>query len=274
MVQKASSLLSGSNGSTLSDVAAPAGSQAEARKGREQRGHATPSRDGVPAAEKPVLVYLDKLPLARDCLGNQLAIHLPEWWVESRADIQELEEGVARPQGSLVILRAYGASLRSAEVADAIARTLQRAANAPVILLSDLDDPAEVAAAMRLGVRGYLPGSLSLSQVVGAIRLVAGGGTYVPACMLDAAPAGQATAAARPTDGRGNPIDFSPRQVQVLELLMQGKQNKIIAYELSMCESTAKVHIRNIMRRLNARNRTQVVSMIGKTYGRAAASPA
>ena len=39
----------------------------------------------------------------------------------------------------------------------------------------------------------------------------------------------------------------------------QGKQTKIIAYELGMCESTVKVHIRQIMKKLNARNRTQVV---------------
>jgi DNA-binding NarL/FixJ family response regulator len=45
----------------------------------------------------------------------------------------------------------------------------------------------------------------------------------------------------------------------VLELLKEGKQNKIIAYKLGMCESTVKVHIRQIMRKLKATNRTQVV---------------
>ena len=43
--------------------------------------------------------------------------------------------------------------------------------------------------------------------------------------------------------------------------MRQGKQNKIIAYELGMCETTVKVHIRLIMKKLNARNRTQVVLM-------------
>jgi DNA-binding NarL/FixJ family response regulator len=66
-------------------------------------------------------------------------------------------------------------------------------------------------------------------------------------------------------DGNGNPIAFSPRQLQVLERLRQGKQNKIIAYELGMCESTVKVHIRHIMRKLNARNRTQVVLLTNNT---------
>jgi DNA-binding NarL/FixJ family response regulator len=69
-------------------------------------------------------------------------------------------------------------------------------------------------------------------------------------------------------DGKGTPIEFSPRQLQVLELLQQGKQNKIIAYELGMCESTVKVHIRHIMRKLNARNRTQVVLLTNNRKNR------
>jgi DNA-binding NarL/FixJ family response regulator len=63
-----------------------------------------------------------------------------------------------------------------------------------------------------------------------------------------------------PEDTMG-PCSFSPRQIQVLERLNQGKQNKVIAYELRMVESTVKVHIRHIMKKLNARNRTQVVLM-------------
>ena len=66
-------------------------------------------------------------------------------------------------------------------------------------------------------------------------------------------------------DANGSPIQFSPRQLQVLKGLRQGKQNKIIAYELGMCESTVKVHIRHIMKKLNARNRTQVVLLTNNT---------
>jgi DNA-binding NarL/FixJ family response regulator len=57
------------------------------------------------------------------------------------------------------------------------------------------------------------------------------------------------------------PCSFTPRQLEVLERLNEGKQNKAIAYELGMAESTVKVHIRQIMKKLNARNRTQVVLM-------------
>jgi len=57
---------------------------------------------------------------------------------------------------------------------------------------------------------------------------------------------------------------FTPRQAAVVEALRQGKPNKIIAYELDMRESTVKVHIRHIMKKLNATNRTQVAFMLTK----------
>ena len=52
---------------------------------------------------------------------------------------------------------------------------------------------------------------------------------------------------------------FTSRQAEVVEALRRGKANKIIAYELKMQESTVKVHVRNIMRKLKATNRTEVV---------------
>ena len=47
-----------------------------------------------------------------------------------------------------------------------------------------------------------------------------------------------------------------------MEALRRGKPNKIIAYELNMCESTVKVHIRNIMKRLKAKNRTEAAYIL------------
>ncbi|WP_235031608.1 helix-turn-helix transcriptional regulator [Geminicoccus flavidas] len=54
---------------------------------------------------------------------------------------------------------------------------------------------------------------------------------------------------------------FTPRQLEILNCLRRGLANKMIAYELQMRESTVKIHVRNIMKKLHATNRTQVVSM-------------
>ena len=55
---------------------------------------------------------------------------------------------------------------------------------------------------------------------------------------------------------------FTGRQTAILDILCKGKPNKIIAYELGMCESTVKVHIRNIMKKLKATNRTQIAYLV------------
>ena len=54
---------------------------------------------------------------------------------------------------------------------------------------------------------------------------------------------------------------FTQRQSQTLDCLQRGMAYKLIAYELNMCESTEKGHTRNIMKKLNATNRTQVASL-------------
>ncbi len=60
-------------------------------------------------------------------------------------------------------------------------------------------------------------------------------------------------------DGSGD--EFTPRQTEVLKCLWQGKRNKAIAGELNMREGTVKVHVRHIMHKLHAQNRTQIVSL-------------
>ena len=93
------------------------------------------------------------------------------------------------------------------------------------------------------------------------VRLVAEGGTYVPADILGTLFETHRPAPTQTPEDTTGLWSLSPRQIQVLERLNQGKQNKVIAYELRMAESTVKVHIRHIMKKLNARNRTQVVLM-------------
>jgi DNA-binding NarL/FixJ family response regulator len=54
------------------------------------------------------------------------------------------------------------------------------------------------------------------------------------------------------------PGGITARELAVVRAIQHGKPNKVIAYELNMCESTVKVHVRNIMKKLNAKNRTDL----------------
>jgi DNA-binding NarL/FixJ family response regulator len=211
-------------------------------------------------------LFIDKQSLSRECVGAHLATHLSEWAFQFAESVRDIPKSGESPGAFLVILHTHAASLSSAEVASEIRAIKEAAREAPLIVLSDLGEAAEVHMAMQLGARGYLPADLPLAQAAAAIRLVGDGGTYIPACVLAAALALQRTSQTHPMDGEGNPIYFSRRQREVLERLKQGKQNKIIAHELNMCESTVKVHIRLLMKKLKARNRTQVVLLTSNMH--------
>ena len=105
---------------------------------------------------------------------------------------------------------------------------------------------------------------MTLDAAIAAIKFVVAGGVFVPASSLlnSAQVKGANTAAAK---GQTNPL-FTARQASIVEALRQGKANKVIAYELNMCESTVKVHVRKIMRKLKASNRTQVAYLTNEIY--------
>jgi DNA-binding NarL/FixJ family response regulator len=130
---------------------------------------------------------------------------------------------------------------------------------APVIVLCDVDSVESILAAFESGARGYIPtASTALELAVEIIHLVKAGGTFVPPSILCA----RAISREGATTGAITAQQFTPRQSAVLERLKLGKTNKIIAHELKMSESTVKVHIRNIMKRLRATNRTEVVRRV------------
>jgi len=221
--------------------------------------NAVVARQASELPTSPVAFYIDGQPLGRDCVSVHLATHLPEWTIKPIGSVLELQMDEDWPRASLAILRTHARSIAASNIADEIAVVGNAMPGLPLVILSDLNDATEVLLAIELGARGYLPGGLPFRQVVAAIRFINEGGTYIPVCVLAASSELQRTSPTQTMEERGKPIEFSPRQIQVLERLQQGKQNKIIAYELSMCESTVKVHIRHIMKKLNARNRTQVV---------------
>jgi len=224
------------------------------------------SVDEAPVAAPPVVVYIDKQRLGRDCIGDRLAAHLPEWLLKPVATIRDLHIDDSWAGASLIVLRCHGVGLSAPEIAEEIKAIRQIAPEVPILFMSDIDDAAEVHMAMQLGARGYLPPSLSFPQALAAIRLVGSGGTYIPPC-VHALPSRrqQQVPSVGPEVSNEKPIKFSARELEVLEQLRQGKQNKIIAFELNMCESTVKVHIRNIMKKLKVRNRTQVVLLTSNT---------
>jgi DNA-binding NarL/FixJ family response regulator len=124
----------------------------------------------------------------------------------------------------------------------------------PVIILSYKDDFELARTVLTHGAKGYIPLTMGFEIAIEAVRFVLAGGVFLPAECAFARDAFAAPLSQRP-------LTFSAvtgRELAVCRAIRQGKPNKIIAYELNMCESTVKVHVRHIMRKLRAKNRTDV----------------
>jgi DNA-binding NarL/FixJ family response regulator len=65
-------------------------------------------------------------------------------------------------------------------------------------------------------------------------------------------------------------LDLTPRELSVIDLLREGKPNKLIAVQLDMQESTVKVHVSNILKKLNAANRTHAAFVANRLFGQEA----
>jgi DNA-binding NarL/FixJ family response regulator len=179
-----------------------------------------------------------------------LSFATPAEWQEVAAN---------HPPPCLVVLCVKAQRTTKAEFEQQIA-SLASAGSSPVVILSDRDDADQVLDALDAGAKGFMPTSISLEVASEALHLVRAGGTFVPASSLLAS----RTMSGQKAGGGGF---FTERQAAVVEKLSQGKPNKIIAYELDMQESTVKVHIRNIMRKLKATNRTEVAFLYQSMTG-------
>jgi DNA-binding NarL/FixJ family response regulator len=131
----------------------------------------------------------------------------------------------------------------------------------PVVVLSGSEDHADVTRALDSGAMGYIPKSCPNDVLIGALRLVLSGGLYVPPTMLHrpSSPPPR-TETVRPQGGaRPEALGLTPRQSEVLALVLQGLPNKVICRRLGLAEPTVKVHMQAVLRALQADNRVQAV---------------
>jgi DNA-binding NarL/FixJ family response regulator len=217
------------------------------------------SPEGRSRASKQLqsLIYLDPRTFTRDCVGSWLQSSLSGFEVKVVADPERIETTpIASDQVRAVIINIGPERMSSAPTARLLSRVRELLPGVPVAVLSDDEDAESIREAFELGVQGYIPTSLASLVAVGAVQLVCVGGTFAPAAAL-------LSQSSRPRESAGGPVieGFTQRQSQILDCLRRGMANKMIAYQLSMCESTVKVHVRNIMKKLKATNRTQVAYM-------------
>ncbi|SHF00384.1 DNA-binding response regulator, NarL/FixJ family, contains REC and HTH domains [Kaistia soli DSM 19436] len=219
-------------------------------------------RDGNNLSEgfdiKDSIAIIDENAFARDCLARCLCDIESDCAILTFADVDEWQRFDRGAGSSIVLLCAVGLSATENVLHRDLARMKMIDPQARFVIMSDSENPDQMLDAIEHGASGYIPSSIHLDVAVKAIRLVRAGGVFIPASALLKSRTAADQVASRKEGERSL---FTARQAEVVKALRRGQPNKLIAYELNMGECTVKVHIRNIMKKLNARNRTEVAFM-------------
>ena len=146
----------------------------------------------------------------------------------------------------------------------------------PVVVVSASDRSSDVIRSIDLGAMGFVPKRSSNETLFEALRMVMSGGIFVPPMDLASADAGSRPGpldavrqAAETSDYRTQQatlesLGLTPRQTEVLGLLLKGQPNKLIARELGVAVETVKDHVAAVLRALNVSSRTQAVLAVGQ----------
>jgi DNA-binding NarL/FixJ family response regulator len=129
----------------------------------------------------------------------------------------------------------------------------------PVIVVSANDDPAAIRRCMEFGASGFIPKTLGVDAMRGAISRILGGGVWTPPDVDLSAGSDAETAALM-----ARMATLTPQQVRVLMMLSEGLLNKQIAYQLGVSEATVKAHVSAILQKLGVESRTQAVIAAAK----------
>jgi DNA-binding NarL/FixJ family response regulator len=187
----------------------------------------------------------------RECIRNSVQVKLP-FPVRAYATVAELTQQQLGGSPQVVMLSVNKVNVD--ELVGALEALSQSLPETPVIVLAYDDIPGLTRTAIQRGAKGYIPFSMGFNVVVAAVHFILAGGTYVPTdVLLETESSG--AAAPTPLSAAGAPTS---REAAVIRAIQKGLSNKVIAYDLNMCESTVKVHIRNIMRKMKAKNRTDI----------------
>ena len=151
----------------------------------------------------------------------------------------------------------------------------------PVVVVSASDRQSDVIRAVDSGAMGFVPKRFSNEALHDALTVVMSGGIYIPSMEMGSArpavlPGGagaqvalgavqrHAQAEAVQTQSPMESLGLTPRQTEVLALLLQGKPNKLIARDMNVSVETVKDHVAAVLRALGVSSRTQAVLAVGQ----------
>jgi len=228
------------------------------------------------ASPRPRVVLVDPDSLTRAGIARWLGALHAGFDVDARGPADLPAAPAPGPRADVVAVNLGRADPGRGWAADAIGRLRAAHPLAPLVLIPADDGPEAVAACRNAGARGVLSASGSLQVLAAVLHLVVAGGTFVPSPPAVAPTAPRPGPRPRPpgdaatAGGDGSPLrgaDLTAREREVLRLIADGCGNRAIARSLRISESTVKVHVHNVLRKLGCSNRTRAALLARGTLG-------
>ena len=198
------------------------------------------------------IAIIESRPFLRECIRRSIQSTTLSATVATYSTLSELGVQLHDASAELVVLSLIDAS--SEACATALKDLSEFGSGRPIIVLASTNDVKSARAVIDCGAKGYIPVTMGFEIAIEVMRFVLAGGTYVPPDHLLAP---DRVSLQAPTI-LSRPNLLTSRELAVVRAIQEGKSNKVIAYDLNMCLSTVKVHVRNVMGKMNAKNRTDV----------------
>jgi DNA-binding NarL/FixJ family response regulator len=196
--------------------------------------------------EFATVVIVDDHPVVRDGLNAMLSLE-PDIEVVGEAGTgSEALAMIPKLRPSVVVVDLLLPDISGREV---IQQICEMSSDTGFIVLTSVAGDEEIYRAMEAGARGYLFKDMARKELVQAIRAVNRGQRYIPAQV------GNTIAENLPRP------DLTSREIEVLQHVAVGMKNKEIAYKLNVAEATINAHVKHVLEKLHAGDRTQAVTI-------------
>ncbi len=212
------------------------------------------------------VLIADDHPLFRVALRQVVETTLPGAAIAEASSLDEVEPIVGSDELELVLL---DINMPGMNGFSGLVHLRNVFPSAPVIVVSADESIETIRQAMTLGAWGFIPKSMNGTEMAAAVAQVLAGEIFVPVDLAYDAP-GEGVPGIDEEFRKGYAA-LTPQQRKVLEMLVLGKSNKVIAFEMGVVEGTVKSHVSAILRKLKVNSRTQAVLNAAKLMGRSRA---
>lgn len=193
------------------------------------------------------LLIADDHPLYRDALATTLTRHFPDCVLRQSEDLQSTLRELQNREIDLLLL---DLNMPGSEGFNGLAQIRNAFPTVPVVVVSGSDKHSVVQQAAAFGASGFLSKTAKPDEIVQCVECVfAGEQWFDPAAMQQAEETPLAERLTR----------LTTQQLRIFQMIAQGQLNKQIAYELDITEPTVKSHVTAILRKLELRDRKQLI---------------